>query len=437
MTQSNRARKRTTAPPPKTDTTATALTGIVSNEQRLARKGTTSGQGNDDARVTVAGRLLGGAAALGMIFGIAFTGTAGANAKPQPQPTLTANGVQPYGGLKDFGPGAKQQFHKPLVAIAATPKSKGYWLAAADGGVFSYGDADFFGSTGNLALVEPVVAIASTPSGNGYWLAAKDGGVFSFGKAKFQGSAAGISDHNVVGIASTPSGNGYWLAAKDGGVFSFGDAEFQGSAAAFGVQSPIVGIAATKTGMGYLLVAADGGVYAFGDAEFHGSGYATMPHDAAGIATLDTGYAIVRSSGSVLTFGTKLPSIGDATVASSDVTTVGMAATANGYWTLQGGRASSVDHMNPFLVCTRKHESSPNPPGYDDGYAAVNPNGRYFGAYQFAQQTWNNTARHAGRLDLVGVNPARASVQDQDELAWDLFLWQGYSPWEHRCLGLR
>jgi len=58
MKQSNRARKRTTAPPQTTDTSATALTGIVSNEQRLARKGTTNGKGTD-TRVTTAGRILG------------------------------------------------------------------------------------------------------------------------------------------------------------------------------------------------------------------------------------------------------------------------------------------------------------------------------------------------------------------------------------------
>jgi len=70
-----------------------------------------------------------------------------------------------------------------------------------------------------------------------------------------------------------------------------------------------------------------------------------------------------------------------------------------------------------------------------DNYAINTGNG-YFGAYQFGQSTWDNTARHANRLELVGVNPARASVADQDEIAWELFQWQGYRPWENRCMGL-
>jgi hypothetical protein len=65
----------------------------------------------------------------------------------------------------------------------------------------------------------------------------------------------------------------------------------------------------------------------------------------------------------------------------------------------------TADHMNPFLVCTRAHESSHVPPAYDTGYAAVNPSGTYRGAYQFSQSTWNNTALRAGRVDLVGVDP--------------------------------
>ena len=33
----------------------------------------------------------------------------------------------------------------------------------------------------------------------------------------------------------------------------------------------------------------------------------------------------------------------------------------------------------------------------------MNPSGPYLGAYQFLQSTWNVTASHAGRPDLVGV----------------------------------
>lgn len=85
----------------------------------------------------------------------------------------------------------------------------------------------------------------------------------------------------------------------------------------------------------------------------------------------------------------------------------------------------SSHHDDPFLVCTRARESSGN-------YGAVSPSG-YYGAYQFSPSTWNVTAQHAGRLDLVGVLPSSASVADQDTMAWTLYTWQGNGPWGGRC----
>lgn len=82
-------------------------------------------------------------------------------------------------------------------------------------------------------------------------------------------------------------------------------------------------------------------------------------------------------------------------------------------------------HDDPFLSCVRRRESH----GY---YGAVNPGG-YYGAYQFARTTWNVTASHAGRPDLVGVRPDHASAWDQDQLAWVLYQWQGMRPWGGGC----
>jgi len=85
----------------------------------------------------------------------------------------------------------------------------------------------------------------------------------------------------------------------------------------------------------------------------------------------------------------------------------------------------SPHHNDPFLVCTRARESSGN-------YSVVSSSG-YYGAYQFSPTTWNVTASHAGRLDLVGVLPSQASAYDQDEMAWTLYQWQGTGPWGGRC----
>jgi cell division protein FtsB len=83
-------------------------------------------------------------------------------------------------------------------------------------------------------------------------------------------------------------------------------------------------------------------------------------------------------------------------------------------------------HNHPFLVCTRNRESRGD-------YGVVSSSGLYYGAYQFLRTTWDVTAIHGGRSDLVGVTPNRASEYDQDELAWTLYQWQGNSPWGGRC----
>jgi Transglycosylase-like domain len=83
-------------------------------------------------------------------------------------------------------------------------------------------------------------------------------------------------------------------------------------------------------------------------------------------------------------------------------------------------------HNHPFLVCTRRIESTGN-------YRAYNASGPYLGAYQFLQSTWNSVANHAGRGELVGVDPRDASEYDQDDMAWTLYEWKGKGPWNGRC----
>jgi hypothetical protein len=75
---------------------------------------------------------------------------------------------------------------------------------ASDGGVFSFGPgANFFGSTGAVHLNKPVVGIAATADSGGYWLVASDGGIFTFGDATFFGSTGGTPlNKPVVGMAS-------------------------------------------------------------------------------------------------------------------------------------------------------------------------------------------------------------------------------------------
>ena len=124
------------------------------------------------------------------------------------------------------------------------------------------------------------------------------------------------------------------------------------------------------------------------------------------------------------------------TTARATTRTTNTTSTSNGGGNGSGGGPVPVDpppppagtnqhHNDPFLACVRNRESR----GF---YGAVNPGG-YYGAYQFAPRTWNITASHAGRPQLIGVRPDRASPWDQDELAWTLFQWQGKGPWGGHC----
>ena len=160
------------------------------------------------------------------------SGTSSASTDPQ------ANTVRSIAGAPSYGPDPGLTLNDNFVGLASTRSGRGYWVAAADGGVFARGDARFHGSAASLPLLGPVVGITRTPSGNGYWLAAADGGVFAYGDADFVGSLGGYRIGNtplnapITAIAHTPSGHGYWLLGGDGGVFSFGDADFLGSATA-------------------------------------------------------------------------------------------------------------------------------------------------------------------------------------------------------------
>lgn len=64
-------------------------------------------------------------------------------------------------------------------------------------------------------------------------------------------------------------------------------------------------------------------------------------------------------------------------------------------------------------------------------YDAVSAGGRFRGAYQFDQATWDRVAATA-YAHLVGVDPAKASPGDQDAVALTLYRARGASPWP-RC----
>jgi hypothetical protein len=354
-----------------------------------------------------------------------------------------ANAVHAVGGAPALAATTGMNVNADLVSIASTPSGRGYWVAAADGGVFAFGDARFAGSAVGKPLAAPIVGIAAAPKGNGYWLVGSDGGVFAFGDAVYHG-AIGTSVpliSPIVAVAATPSGKGYWLVGSDGGVFSFGDAGFEGAASSFAHGARIVAVAPTPTGNGYYLLGADGGVFAFGDAHFNGS-----PIDGHRVASSiaiprnGKGYQIAFTDGSIVGLGgaRSIAATADPLAEQHPVVAFALASRRTGGAWLETSFASTksvasaAPSQDPFLKCTRAHESDSA-----GGYQAVSPGGVYRGAYQFLRSTWNNVARAAGRPDLVGVDPAAASSADQDELALFLFHQAGAAPWGGRCRGLQ
>jgi hypothetical protein len=64
-------------------------------------------------------------------------------------------------------------------------------------------------------------------------------------------------------------------------------------------------------------------------------------------------------------------------------------------------------------------------------YGAISAAGRFRGAYQFDQATWDQVAQ-AYFPNLLGVDPAAANPADQDAVALMLYRQRGTSPWP-RC----
>ena len=79
-----------------------------------------------------------------------------------------------------------------------------------------------------------------------------------------------------------------------------------------------------------------------------------------------------------------------------------------------------------FKDCTLQIESHGN-------YGAVSPGGKYRGAWQFDQSTWNGAVARAGYPEWSGQDPAQAPSGVQDAAANQLYLERGNQPWGGRC----
>lgn len=62
-------------------------------------------------------------------------------------------------------------------------------------------------------------------------------------------------------------------------------------------------------------------------------------------------------------------------------------------------------------------------------YAAVDPSGTYFGAYQFLPSTFNSVVGKAGYPEYIGVRPDMAPIHVQDAAAQKLYNTSGPGQW--------
>jgi hypothetical protein len=93
-----------------------------------------------------------------------------------------------------------------MVAIAASPDGKGYWLLARDGGVFSFG-VPFHGSVPDRQPYGQAVELRATDTGAGYYVAGADGAVFAFGDADRRRERPPGGEGPVVDVAFRPTAN--------------------------------------------------------------------------------------------------------------------------------------------------------------------------------------------------------------------------------------
>ena len=64
-----------------------------------------------------------------------------------------------------------------------------------------------------------------------------------------------------------------------------------------------------------------------------------------------------------------------------------------------------------------------------DRYNITNKSGKYMGAYQFDQRTWDSTAKTTGLTEFVGRKPHQTPAGVQDAMARGLYEQRGRNPW--------
>ena len=345
-------------------TAATALAGAASKVAVDAAAPSPSGARPARARRSWSLRVVAVFAVMAALVGVGAAPSAFAASSD------AANTARAFGGAPDLGPPAGLDLNTPLLDIAAHPGGNGYWLVSQRRRRLQLRRRPVL----RLDREPPLKARSSasrprraaTATGSSAPTAACSPSATPRSAAR---SAACSSTRRSSSIAATPSGNGYWLVAADGGVFAFGDAEFHGARRPASRTRPIVGMAATPSGHGYYLLAADGGVFAFGDAALRGAAVDAIGPPATAIAASPDGAGYWVAPPERQRAPVRRGPAHRRRSAGSQHPAVGIAARADGgYWIAQGEQppppaaaASGPSNLgqDPFLACTRAHESRP------------------------------------------------------------------------------
>lgn len=125
------------------------------------------------------------------------------------------------------------------------------------------------------------------------------------------------------------------------------------------------------------------------------------------------------------------------TTTTATATTVATAGEAASTITTPGTTEATVTTTTVTATTTTEAAATPTEEQWEalrqcessGNYQAINPSGRYRGAYQFSRRTWDWVAGKIGADHLVGIDPAAASPPDQDQMALALWELNGWTPW--------
>jgi 1-phosphatidylinositol phosphodiesterase len=208
--------------------------------------------------------------------------------------------VTGFGSAMEF-PGNSNP--KEVVAIAATPSGRGYYLLTRDKRISAFGDAQQQGEGGPDAQAVSIAVkpISTPPTGPGYWVLYSNGKVRAF-NANNHGQLEDGTNLVPVSIVATLNGLGYWILADNGRIHNYGNAGDFGDRRDAGQISS--SMARTPGGDGYWILAASGAVHAFGRAVDYGQEKLDSPNARAIAATRDgKGYWVLSTAGDVASFG--------------------------------------------------------------------------------------------------------------------------------------